>query len=123
MRRLLSVVLWLAFVQAAFAFSIEDRTLFSIPSNFAICDNFQTMSLDPQTPVDSGLMETVRLFGSITGFVDFAPTDFFLRFVDEYVMSSLQSVELRETLRYHLSFDFSGIESELSTVYLILADN
>ena len=54
---------------------------------------------------------------SLTGFADFTATDGFLRFIDEYVVSNLQSLELRNTLQYHLRLDFSGIDDQIASLY------
>lgn len=115
MRRILSVILWLTLIPAAFANIIEDPTKLSIPSNFSHCDNMKPLSADPVAIPDAAFMESS--IGSLTGFADFTNVDTFLRFLDEYVVSNLQSTELRNTLQYHLRLDFSGIDDQIASIY------
>ena len=61
--------------------------------------------------------------GSLTGFANFATTDSFLRFIDEYVVSNLQSLELRNTLQYHLRLDFAGIDDQIAELYFQISSN
>ena len=44
------------------------------------------------------LFENVSQFGSLTGFIDFSPTDSILRFLDEYVMAALPFNDLHSLL-------------------------
>ena len=115
MRRILSVILWLTLIPAAFANVSEDPTKLSIPSNFAHCDNLKPLSVDPVDAPDAAFMEAT--IGSLTGFADFSNVDTFLRFIDEYVASNLQSTDLRNTLQYHLRLDFSGIDDQIVSLY------
>ena len=121
MRRLLSVILWLALIPTAFAHIIEDPTKLAMPSNFGQCDNLKALyPASVQVPDDAFLEATI---GSLTGFADFTNTDTFLRFIDEYVVSNLQSLELRNTLQYHLRLDFAGIDEQISELYYQISSN
>lgn len=112
---MLSAILWLTLIPAAFAHIIEDPTKLALPSNFEQCDNLKALYPSPvQIPDDAFLEATI---GSLTGFADFTNTDSFLRFIDEYVVSNLQSLELRNTLQYHLRMDFSGIDDQIAALY------
>lgn len=123
MRRILTVILWLTLVPAAFATIIDDPSKLTIPSNFETCDDLHALYAQPLEGVETDLLESASLFGSLTGFVDFTPTDGFLRFLDEYVVGGLQSIELRDTLQYHLRLDFQGIADQMGSIYEQIAAN
>ena len=124
MRRLLSVILWLTLIPAAFALTIENRSLQTLPSNFTKCNDLQPLYPEPVLVGATEVDDALRLFGSITGgFADYSATDTLLRFLDEFVMSSMQSNELRHTLRFSLDYDFSAISSQLDDIYSLMARN
>ena len=112
---MLTAILWLTLIPAAFANIIEDPTKLAIPSNFEQCDNLKALYANPAQAPDDAFREAT--IGSLTGFADFTATDGFLRFIDEYVVSNLQSLELRNTLQYHLRMDFSGIDDQIAALY------
>ena len=112
---MLSVILWLTLIPAAFANIIEDPTKLAIPSNFDQCDNLKALYPESLHVPDVVFLDSAS--GSLTGFADFTTTDTFLRFLDEYVVSNLQSLELRNTLQYHLRLDFSGIDDQIASLY------
>lgn len=118
---MLSIILWLTLIPAAFANIIEDPSKLSMPSNLEQCDNLKALSPDQTQAPDEVFLEAA--IGSLTGFADFSNTDMFLRFLDEYVVASLQSSELRNTLQYYLRLDFSGIDDQIASLYNQVSSN
>ena len=118
---MLSAILWLTLIPAAFANVIEDPTKLAIPSNFEQCDNLRALYAVPLQIPDVAFLDTAT--GSLTGFTNFTTTDGFLSFIDEYVVSNLQSNELRNTLQYHLRLDFAGIDDQISELYFQISSN
>jgi hypothetical protein len=118
---MLSVILWLSLIPAAFANVIEDPTKLAIPSNFEQCDNLKALYPESLHMPDVAFLDIAT--GSITGFANFATTDSFLSFIDEYVVSNLQSNELRNTLQYHLRLDFAGIDDQIAELYFQISSN
>jgi hypothetical protein len=118
---MLSVILWLTLIPAAFANVIEDATKLAIPSNFDQCDNLKALYPESLHMPDVAFLDTAS--GSLTGFANFTTTDSFLRFIDEYVVASLQSNELRNTLQYHLRLDFAGIDDQIAELYFQISSN
>lgn len=118
---MLSVILWLTLIPAAFANVIEDPSKLAIPSNFEQCDNMKALYPESLHVPDIAFLNTAS--GSLTGFANFTTTDGFLRFIDEYVVSNLQSLELRNTLQYHLRLDFVGIDDQIAELYFHISSN
>lgn len=118
---MLSVILWLTLIPAAFANVIEDPTKLAIPSNFEQCDNLKALYPESLHVPDIAFLDTAS--GSLTGFANFTTTDGFLHFIDEYVVSNLQSLELRNTLQYHLRLDFVGIDDQIAELYFQISSN
>jgi hypothetical protein len=113
------IVLWLALVPAVFGFSsndlaangltrgeggwvvrcstgaatgkcsLEDAAQPIIASNFENCSNLEAMILEPGPKSMFDIFENISQYGSLTGLVDYSPTDTMLRFLDEYVMVAL----------------------------------
>jgi len=77
---MLSVILWLSLIPAAFANVIEDPTKLAIPSNFEQCDNLKALYPESLRVPDNAFLEAT--VGSLTGFADFSRTDTFLRFME-----------------------------------------
>lgn len=118
---MLSVILWLTLIPAAFAGVVDDPSKLSIPSNFEQCDNLKALYPESLRVPDSAFLDAST--GSLTGLADFSTTDSFLRFIDEYVVSNLQSLELRNTLQYHLRLDFAGIDDQISELCYKISSN
>jgi hypothetical protein len=124
MRRVLSIILWLTLVPATFALTIEDPSLQKMPSNFGNCDDLRALSPEPALIGVTEISDSLQSFGSVTGgFADYSATDTLLRFLDEFVMASMQSTELRHKLRFYLDYDFGAITSQLDDVYSLIARN
>ena len=77
---------------------LEDAMQAAIPTNFEYCSNLEAMPGDPGTKSIMESFETVSPFGSFAGFVDYGPTDSFLRFLDEFVMGALPFNDLHSIL-------------------------
>ena len=94
MRGVPFLLLSLALLPAAFGFTIEDRARLSLGANFEACSNLEAMLVEPGQVSMLALFENVSQFGSLTGFIDYSPTDSILRFLDEYVMALRHSREV-----------------------------
>jgi len=126
MQRVRYVLLWLTLIPSAFGFrsselaerglermnegnwvvrcasqgqcQLEDAMQAAIPTNFEYCSNLEAMIGEDGANSILGSLESLSPFGSLAGFVDYGPTDGFLRFLDEYVMAALPSNDLHSLL-------------------------
>ena len=85
MLRVFALALGLALLPAAYGAEIEGAYLPFGASLLELCSPHEAPGAE---------MAPEPTFGSLTGFIDFSPTDSILRFLDEYVGASLQSHEL-----------------------------
>lgn len=95
MLRVTVLILWLTLLPAAFRAEI--------PGDY-ISVSGSVLESYGQREILSQVLPPEPAFGSLTGFIDFSQTDALLRYLDEYVMASLQSHDLRSMLHVLVNF-------------------